>query len=147
MDRWTEASCGLLWLPIAFSVEAVLSQHCNVEGQLLSISFCLWNVFHKYLWKWSIHRRQGDLLHHLDFQHLSPQANRQMVFSDISAADGAVMDMQHGCVAQVQLGNDKSFLFSDSIPRHCPFCYRENSQKLQYFVSCKTQGLECERGR
>lgn len=63
------------------------------------------------------------------------------MFSDSCAADGAVMDMQHGCVAQVQLGNDKSFLFSDSVPRHYPFWYREDSQKLQYFVSCKTQSL------
>lgn len=39
MDHWTEASCGLLRLPIAFSVEVVLSQHCNAEGQLFSISF------------------------------------------------------------------------------------------------------------
>lgn len=77
----------------------------------------------------------------LDFQLISPQANRQRVFSVISAAGVALVDMQHGCVAHVQLGNDKSFLFSDSVPRRCPFWYGENSQKLQYFVSCKSQSL------
>lgn len=41
----------------------------------------------------------------------------------LSAADAyaPVRDVQCGCVAQVQLGNEKSFLFSDSVPIHCPF--------------------------
>lgn len=61
-----------------------------------------------------------------------------------SAADAyaLVRDMQHGSVAQVELGNEKSFLFSDSIPIHCHFWHRENSQKLQHFASCKTWSLE-----
>lgn len=60
----------------------------------------------------------------------------------LSAADAyaPVRDMQHGCV--VQLGNEKSFFFSDRVPIHCPFWYRVNSQKLQHFASCKTRSLE-----
>lgn len=49
----------------------------------------------------------------------------------LSAADAYApgRDMQHACVAQVQLGNEKSFLFSDKVPIHCLVWYRENSQK------------------
>jgi len=67
----------------------------------------------------------------------------------LPAADvyAPVRDMQHGCVGQVELGNEKSFLFSGRVPVHCPFWYRQNSQKLRHFASCKTWSQESLGGR
>lgn len=120
VDPWTEAS----YVACCDWPLTLLLRQCflntNAERQLFSISFWLHDRFHKYLWTCST-QRQGDPL--WNFNHISPQANRQTMYPDTLS-----QLMQHGYVTQVQFGNEKSF-----------FCSVSEYQYTVHFSKGKTQ--------
>lgn len=131
--------CSLLFLlRECFVSTVVLKGSC-------SLSLFDWEMVHKYLLMWSTHKRQEVPYVVWHFSCISPQANSVSCHS-AAGARAPVRDMQHGRVAQAQVGNEKSFSFCDRVPVHCSFWYREDSQKLQHFASCKT-GESCVTGR